>query len=149
MRKIAWDACVKSHAFLRTRSERSYWKTCVSFIFFDACVNRMRLFATKKSQRILSECTLMQLNWVELRQTTPLEAATINHLHAPVTIFTFGYSASQIYELKVRNADSDQLWDNDQASWSSVLYLGLEPTHHGLKSHCKTTGHLSYMQMMR
>ena len=59
MRKIAWDACVKSHAFLRTRSERSYWITCVSFIFFDACVNRMRLFATKKSQRILSECTLI------------------------------------------------------------------------------------------
>ena len=58
MRKIAWDACVKSHAFLRTRSERFYWITCVSLIFFDACVNRMRLFATKKSQRILSECTL-------------------------------------------------------------------------------------------
>ena len=52
------DACVKSHAFLRTLSERSYWKTCVAFIFFDACLNRMRLFAAKKSQRILSECTL-------------------------------------------------------------------------------------------
>ena len=55
---LFFDACVKSHAFLRMRSERSYWITCVAFIFFDACVNRMRLFAAKKSQRILSECTL-------------------------------------------------------------------------------------------
>ena len=55
---LFFDACVKSHAFLRMRSERSYWITCVAFIFVDACVNRMRLFAAKKSQRILSECTL-------------------------------------------------------------------------------------------
>ena len=55
---LFFDACVKSHAFLRTLSERFYWITCVSFIFVDACVNRMRLFAAKKSQRILSECTL-------------------------------------------------------------------------------------------
>ena len=55
---LFFDACVKSHAFLRTLSERSHRITCVAFIFFDACVNRMRLFATKKSQRILSECTL-------------------------------------------------------------------------------------------
>ena len=55
---LFFDACVKSHAFLRMRSERSYWITCVAFIFFDACVNRMRLFAAKKSQRILFECTL-------------------------------------------------------------------------------------------
>ena len=67
MRKIAWDACIKSHAFLRTRSERSYWITCVSFIFFDACVNRMRLFATKKSQRILSECTLKRTKLSSIR----------------------------------------------------------------------------------
>ena len=55
---LFFDACVKSHAFLRTPSERFYWITCASFIFVDACVNRMRLFAAKKSQRILSECTL-------------------------------------------------------------------------------------------
>ena len=59
---LFFDACAKSHAFLRTRSERSYWITCVAFIFVDACVNRMRLFAAKKSQRILSECTLTQPN---------------------------------------------------------------------------------------
>ena len=58
---LFFDACVKSHAFLRMRSERSYRITCVAFIFVDACVNRMRLFAAKKSQRILSECTLSLL----------------------------------------------------------------------------------------
>ena len=63
---LFFDACVKLHAFLRTLSERSYWITCVAFIFIDACVNRMRLFATKKSQRILSECTLT-VQWIFIR----------------------------------------------------------------------------------
>ena len=71
----------------------------------------------------------MQLNWVYLCGAMPddatesgytqLEAATINHLHAPVTALMFGCSGTQIYDPEVR--DGCQPWDNDRASWSSVL----------------------------
>jgi hypothetical protein len=74
---LFFDACVKSHAFLRMRSERSYWITCVAFIFVDACVNRMRLFAAKKSQRILSECTLTpELTWLIVINTGIFQKTT-------------------------------------------------------------------------
>ena len=47
---------------------------------------------------------------------TQLEAATINHLHAPVTALC---SAAMVP--KFMNLKFGPPWDNDQASWSSVL----------------------------
>ena len=54
---------------------------------------------------------------------TQLYAATINHLHVPVTALMFGCSGTQIYDPEVRDEGSGQPWDNDRASWSSVLHL--------------------------
>ena len=52
---------------------------------------------------------------------TQLEAATINHLHAPVTALMFGCSGTQIYDPEVRDEGSGQSSDNNQVSRSSVL----------------------------
>ena len=59
---------------------------------------------------------------------TQLEAATINHLHAPVTALTFGCSGAQIYDPEVMDEGLGQPRDNDRASpHDLVFYLGLEP----------------------
>ena len=54
--------------------------------------------------------------------------SSINHLHAPVTALMFDCSGTQIYVPDVRDEASDELWDNDRASWSIEYYLGLKPT---------------------
>ena len=69
----------------------------------------------------------MQLNylflWCKIRWRhwkcgyTQLEAATINHLHAPITALMFGCSNTQIYDPEVRDEGSSQPSDSDRASW--------------------------------
>ena len=83
--------------------------------------------------------TKKSYNWIFLRcyarwkcGYTQLEAATINHLHAPVTTFIFGCSGTIIYDPEVRDEDSFQPWDNtlkihlfqkNLTDWLTILFL--------------------------
>ena len=110
-------------------------------------LNVNRYFLTKSSR----ESHAIELNlflWCEARRChwkcgyTKLEAATINHLHAPVTTFMFGCSGTKIYDPEVRDEGSDQLRDNDQAPWYSVVYyLGFKHMHHGWKAKVSPLDH--------
>ena len=51
---------------------------------------------------------------------TQLEAAAINHLHAPVTALMFGCSGTKIYYPEVRDEDSGQVKSDTSKKKSAI-----------------------------
>ena len=94
-------------------------------------VNNPKLFSEKSnihkyvnktfslSNGAIDEESWIKFIYVALRQMTSMkvEAATINHLHAPFTVFMFDCSGSQIYDPEFRDEDSGQL----RLNYGSVL----------------------------
>ena len=75
----------------------------------DKCLNGWNVMCKQCNANLLSngaiakESCNAEFIYVALHQITPLEAATINHLHIPVTTLMFGYPGTQIYGHKGRD----------------------------------------------